>query len=46
MVYKVFGEGILLDKYGNKTSKASFSNRGYTGHGHIVKQSAKMSSKK
>jgi RHS repeat-associated protein len=35
MAYKPFGEKLSLDKYGNPTSKPSFTNRGYTGHEHI-----------
>ena len=35
MAYKPFGEKLQLDKDGNPTSKASYTNRGYTGHEHI-----------
>ena len=33
--YKPFGEKLDLDKYGKATTKASHTNRGYTGHEHI-----------
>ena len=33
--YKPFGEKLNLDKYGKATTKASYTNRGYTGHEHI-----------
>jgi RHS repeat-associated protein len=33
--YKPFGEKLNLDKEGNPTTKAPFTNRGYTGHEHI-----------
>ncbi len=33
--YKPFGERLNLDKYGNETKKAAFTNRGFTGHEHI-----------
>ncbi len=35
MAYKPFGEKLNLDKDGNEVTKASFTNRGYTGHEHI-----------
>jgi RHS repeat-associated protein len=33
--YKPFGEKYNLDKNGNETDKAQYTNRGYTGHEHI-----------
>ncbi len=35
MAYKPFGEKLNLDKDGNEITKASYTNRGYTGHEHI-----------
>ena len=33
--YKAFGGKLNLDKFGKETTKASHTNRGYTGHEHI-----------